>query len=109
MESGIVRTSVIALGREGVWRLKNLDFASSDEDVRAHIDNPFLQQPEESDEYALIELQIGMPTLTTLDSVPHNTFSKNTGDKNLLAACNVHGESVPFSDIKFKVEGIILL
>jgi len=38
------------------------------------MDNPFLLQPGESDEYALIELQIGMPALTTLDPVPHNTF-----------------------------------
>jgi len=51
------------------------------EDVKAHIDNPFLLQPEENDEYALIELQIGMPTLTTLDSVPHNTFSKTQETK----------------------------
>jgi len=26
MESGIVRTSVMVLGREGVWHFKNLDF-----------------------------------------------------------------------------------
>ena len=66
MESGVVRTSVMALGREGVWRLKNLDFKSSDDDVKTHIDDPFLLQPEEAGEYALMELQIGMQTLTSL-------------------------------------------
>ena len=29
-----------------------------DKDVRAHLDNPFLLQPEESDEYALISVRL---------------------------------------------------
>ena len=49
LESGILRTSVMALGREGVWHLNNLDIASYNDEVKAHIDNPFLLQPEESE------------------------------------------------------------
>ena len=57
---GMMVTSVRAIGQEGVWRLQNYDFQSSDADVKVKLNSePFILQPEESEKYALIQLVIG--------------------------------------------------
>ena len=67
VESGMAITAVVALGREGVWRLKHLDFQLSDLEVKARIKHDvFALQPEEDSEYALIEFKAGTYSLTVL-------------------------------------------
>ena len=64
VESGMAITAVVALGREGVWRL---DFQLSDLEVKARIKRDlFALQPEEDSEYALIEFKAGTYSLTVL-------------------------------------------
>ena len=56
----MVITAVVALGREGVWRLQHVDFTLSDMEVKEKIQSAHLiLQPEEYGEYALIELTAG--------------------------------------------------
>lgn len=60
MESNLVVTAVVALGREGVWRLQHVDFTLSDTEVKEKIQSfHYILQPEEDGEYALIELKAG--------------------------------------------------
>ena len=61
MESNLVVTAVVALGREGVWRLQHVDFTLSDTEVKEKIQSVHhILQPEENGEYALIELKAGV-------------------------------------------------
>ena len=47
VESNMVVTAVVALGREGVWRLQHVDFNLSDKEVKESIQSAhFFLQPE---------------------------------------------------------------
>ena len=53
-----------------MWRLKNLDFESSDKEVKSFIQKDSLVlQPEEASEYALMELKIGMYNYSACEKI----------------------------------------
>ena len=52
-------TAVVALGRAGVWRIKNIDLQSPDSYVFDKVNKVPVLQPEEDGDYILIEFTAG--------------------------------------------------
>ena len=61
LRNGNVQTSIIITGRIGVWRIHNYELDKSDDHVRKSLateEPPF--QPEEFNEFTLVEVCSGM-------------------------------------------------